>query len=58
MVYSPLEVWNGTIPDENKYQPLLKAANEKKLANKQFNYSPNIRTFYRVVSVETTRQKI
>jgi putative transposase len=44
--YSPLEIWNGAIPDKNKYQPLLKAANEKrKLANKQFNCCSNIRTF-------------
>ncbi len=44
--YSPLEVWNGAIPDENKYQPFLKAANEKrKQANKQFNCCANIRTF-------------
>jgi hypothetical protein len=28
--YSALEVWNGAIPDENKYQPLLKTANEKR----------------------------
>jgi transposase InsO family protein len=44
--YSPLEVWNGAIPDKNEYQPLFAAANEKrKQANKQFNCCTNIRTF-------------
>src|SRR5260221_7707546 len=44
--YSPLEVWNGAIPDKNKYKPILKTANEqRKQVNKQFNCCPNIRTF-------------
>jgi len=44
--YSPLEVWNGAVPDKNKYKPILAAANEKrKQVNKQFNCCPNIRTF-------------
>ena len=42
---SPLEVWNGAIPDKNKYKPILAAANEqRKHANKQFTCCTNIRT--------------
>lgn len=44
--YSPLEVWNGALPDKNKYQPLFATANEKrKQTNKQFNCCANFRTF-------------
>ncbi len=44
--YSPLEVWNGAIPNKTKYKPLLASATEKrKHASNRFNCCTNIRTF-------------
>ena len=42
---TPLEVWNGKLPDKNQYKTiLLQASHKRKLANSEFNYCTNIRT--------------
>jgi len=43
---SPLEVWNGAVPDKNKYHPLFMKAKEiRKDANRGFNCCMTVRTF-------------
>ena len=42
---TPLEVWNGKLPDKNQYKTMLiQACHKRKLANSVFNFCANIRT--------------
>ena len=42
---TPLEVWNGLLPNKNQYRAmLLQACHKRKLANNEFICCANIRT--------------